>query len=464
MTAHLPSSGPQPILVGDRLERLRTRIHGELILPDDPQWDEARRAWQLLVDQRPAAVVVAADVQDVVAVVTTARELGLRVAPQSTGHGAGALGPLDDTILLRTSRLDTVEVHAETESVTVGAGARWGAVTAAAAAHGLAAVAGMASTVGVVGFALGGGLGWLARSHGLAANSVRSIEAVDARGRIIRIDDARNADLFWAARGGIAPVVVTSIELQLHPIERVQAGSLLWPIECATEVAHAWRAWAAEAPNAVTSLVRVLRYPPIPEIPEPLRGRAFVAIEAAIQGEDARTEQLLAPLRALDPELDTVRPMSPAELGSVHGDPPQPSPAHGASIAIARLSAGAVDAFLDAALAPSAGPLLSIELRHLGGEVSRPSTTGGAVAAIEAEGLVYAVGVVPVPPALEAVRSACGALIERLRPHAAGAIVKNFAETPTEAAALYGDTATRVRTTAWEWDPNGLIRTAHPLS
>ncbi|MCX6502971.1 MAG: FAD-dependent oxidoreductase [Microbacterium sp.] len=464
MTAHDPASTPDAgILPGDHLERLRTRVTGTVVLPGDPDWDDARRAWQLLADQHPAAVVYAATEQDVVATVATARKLGLSVAPQGTGHAATAIPSLRDTILLRTRALDTIEINPETERARVGAGAVWSQVVGAAAEHGLAAVAGMAPSVGVTGFTLGGGVGWLARSHGLAANSIRALDVVDAHGRSLHVDAARHADLFWAARGGVAPVVVTGLELQLYPIDEIVAGGLMWPLERAPEIAHAWRDWAQTLPDGVTSLVRVLRYPPIPEIPEFLRGRSFVAVEAAIQADADAADSLLQPLRALGPELDSVRPMSPADLASVHGDPDQPSPAYGESVVLSELTPDALEAFLDAALAPSSTSLLSIELRHLGGMLTPGRTGGGAVASIDGAGLVYSVGIVPFPEAQGPVRSAAAAVIERLAPYAADAVVKNFTDTPEAATALYGAAVERLRAVVAAWDPERVIRTGHPL-
>src|SRR5690606_8372036 len=178
-----------------KIEELRGRLHGELHLPGEAGWDGARGAWQLLADQRPDAVVEAADVHDVVEAVRAARALGLGVAPQSTGHAAGTLPGLAGTILLRTSRLDDVSIDPVAGTARVEAGARWGAVAAGAAAHGLAPVAGMAAGVGVVGLLLGGGLGWFARSHGLASNAVIAVEAVDAQGRMLTIDEHRHPEL-----------------------------------------------------------------------------------------------------------------------------------------------------------------------------------------------------------------------------------------------------------------------------
>ncbi|MDR7186829.1 FAD/FMN-containing dehydrogenase [Microbacterium trichothecenolyticum] len=471
-TDDLPDTAPvQPphpgVLPGEHLRALGARLRGELVLPSDDNWDEARRAWALLTDQQPAAVAIAADAADVSEIVRSARKLGLRVVPQGTGHAAGTLPDLRDALLLRTSRLAEVTVDPAKQTVRVGAGAVWSDVVAAAGRHGLAAVAGMAPTVGVAGFVLGGGIGWFARSHGLASQSLYAIEGIDAHGEPVRADATEHPELLWAARGGSVPFVVTSLELRLYQISELTAGGLIWPIERSAEIVRAWREWTTRLPDAVTSLVRVLRYPPIPEIPEIVRGRALVAIEVAAQVEGAAVTGLLEPLRALQPEIDTVRPMRPAELAVVHGDPERPAPAYGDSQLVAELSDQAIEAFLAAALAPQSSPLLSIEIRQLGGALSRtPMAAGGdgvgaAVSGIDGEGLVYAVGIVPVPQALDAVRAAASAVSDALSPFASGRVVKTFAERQSDAAALYGDAEERLKALRAEWDPDSQIVTGH---
>jgi FAD/FMN-containing dehydrogenase len=446
------------------LEHLRAAARGRVLLPGDGGWAAARRAWQLRVDQQPAAVVEAATAEDVIAAVRAARAGGLRVAPQATGHGAATVPDLGDAILLRTGALTEVRVDAAAGVARVGAGARWSQVAEAADRAGFAAVAGFAPSVGAVGFSLGGGLGWFARSHGLAAEHIVAVEGVDAHGHLVRADADRNSELLWAARGGVLPLIVTALEVQLHRVPTVQAGSLMWPIEQAADVAHAWRAWIGGVPDTVTSLARVLRFPPLEVFPEPVRGRAFVVVEAAIQDADA--DGILAPLRALRPEMDTVRPMRAADLGTVHGDPVDPSAAYGEAVVLAEISAPAIDAFVEATLAPEAGALLSVELRHLGGRLSPggdPDGERGAVTSVSGEGLVMALGVVPAPEALEPVRRAAEGLVAHLQPFSSSQVVKNFAERPAPAEAFYGSALARLRDVRSHWDPDGLIATAHPL-
>jgi FAD/FMN-containing dehydrogenase len=167
-----------------------------LVLPHDPEWNEARRAWNLAVDQQPAAVALPESADDVAAVVRWARTRGLRIAPQGTGHAAGAMGSLAHTVLVKTERMRGVEIDAERRVARVEAGVLWEEVGEAAAEHGLAALAGSSPDVGVVGYTLGGGISWLGRRYGLAANNVVAVELVNADGEHVRADADHEPELF----------------------------------------------------------------------------------------------------------------------------------------------------------------------------------------------------------------------------------------------------------------------------
>ena len=191
-----------------------------LCFPGDAGYDEARLAWNLAVDQRPAAVALPETVDDVVAAVDYARTVGLRVSVQGTGHGARH-DLLDGTLLINTARMTGVEIDAIARVATVAAGTIWIDVVDAAVEHGLTALHGSAQDVGVVGYSLGGGIGWLSRKHGLSASSVLSAEVVTADGEVVRADAETNPDLFWALRGGGGSFgVVTSVEIALYPSPR----------------------------------------------------------------------------------------------------------------------------------------------------------------------------------------------------------------------------------------------------
>ena len=204
---------------------------------------------------------------------------------------------------------------------------KWEDVLPRASELGLAALHGSTPDVSVVGYTLGGGVGWYARSHGLSANNVVAIELVTADGELRRVDHEHDPELFWALRGGGGNFgVVTAIEIRLFPIAEVYAGVLFFPWERTSEVLHAWKAWLPSVPDELTSVGRVLQFPPIEEVPAPFRGRSFVLVEAVFSGSEADGAELLRPLRELGPELDTFAMVPPAAIAELHMDPPNPIP------------------------------------------------------------------------------------------------------------------------------------------
>jgi len=441
---------------------LRSALQGDVVAPEDEGWDEARQAWNLTVDQRPAAVVLPESAEDVRDTVRFAYEVGLRVAPQGTGHGAAALGDLGDTILLKTERLRGVEIDPEARTARVAAGTIWIEVVEAAAEHGLAALAGSSPDVGVVGYTLGGGLSWLARKHGIGANQVTAVELVTADGRLVRADAETNADLFWAVRGGGGNFgVVTALEFNLFPITEVYAGILWFPIDRAAEILNEWRAWTDGQPEEMTSVGRLLQFPPIPEIPEPVRGQSFVVVQAIFLGDEAEGKALLAPLRALGPVLDTVTTIPITELSRLHMDPEGPAPGAGDGGMLAEVDAELVDTLVDLTVG---SPLLSVELRHLGGAVARPRPEHGAVSHFDAPFIMYAVGIAPTPEAKEIVEGVTAVLRDALAPWEADHTYLNFAETRRGGTSLFGgDAHARLRRIKAEVDPQDVIRSNHPL-
>jgi FAD/FMN-containing dehydrogenase len=213
-------------------EALQATITGEVFVPGDDGYDNARRAFFLNLDQRPSLIVLAESSADVVRAVQFARAHGRRIAPQSTGHGAAPLEPLEDAMLLKTSRMRRVEIAPATRMARAEAGAQWQDVTVPAAQYGLAALAGTSPNVGVAGYTLGGGIGWLGRCYGLAANNVTAVELVTVDGLALRVDAGHEPDLFWAVRGGGGSVgVVTALEMTLFPVPELYAGVLFFGIE-----------------------------------------------------------------------------------------------------------------------------------------------------------------------------------------------------------------------------------------
>ena len=447
------------------LAELRPRLANRIVGPEDPGWDEARRAWNLAVDQHPAVVARPESADDVVAVVEVAREHHLRVAPQGTGHGASPRSSLERSVLVDTSRMNAVEIDPERRRVRLQAGAQWQHVVAPAAEHGLAGLAGSAGDVCVTGYALGGGSGWMARRYGMAANSIRAAEVVTADRGLVRADADNEPDLFWALRGGGGSFgVVTALELELFPVRELYAGVLFWPQERATEVLGAWGEWTVTVPDEMTSLGRLLNFPPFEEIPEPVRGRSFVAVEAAWLGDEAGGAEVLGPLRALGPEMDTFATIPPPGLAGLHMDPPEPVPGGGDGMLLDDLPKTATDALVATAGPGTDSPLTSIEIRHLGGAVGRPGPDHGALGPIDAPYLVFAVGPAMTPEMMAAVTARVGE-VQRVLAQWDGGRFLTFTERPGQTERMFpDDTYRRLREVKGRYDAGNLIQANHEIA
>ncbi len=203
---------------------------GRVVRPGDRDWDAARGTFNLLIDQQPEAIAFPTDERQVAAVVADARERGLRIAVQATGHNAGPLGSLEETLILNTSALTGVSIDTAARRVRVAAATTWEQVTPRLSDLGLAALHGSSPKVGIVGYSLGGGIGWLARKHGMQTNAVTAIELVTAEGDLVRTDAVHEPELFWALRGGNGNFgVVTALEFAVHAGARALRGRAVLP-------------------------------------------------------------------------------------------------------------------------------------------------------------------------------------------------------------------------------------------
>ncbi len=436
-----------------------------LVFPEDERWDEARQAWNLSVDQRPAAVAEPRTARDVCEVVKWARARGYRVAAQGTGHNAAPLGTDESVVLIKTHRMRQVSVDAESRVARAQAGALWGDVVPAAAEHGLAALSGSSHDVGVVGYMLGGGISFLSRRYGLASNRVLAIEYVDAHGDLVRADRANEADVFWAMRGGGGAFgVVTAIEFELFDIPTVYAGTLFFPLGRAAEVLHAWAKWTETAPETITSTGRVLRFPPVPELPPHLSGQAFAMIEIISLDSEAETDEAIASLRALVPTIDTITTIPAAALLPLHMDPPGPVPGVGDHQLLDELPAEAVDAVLAAGIARSDSKLIGFQFRHLGGELARGRAGNGALAAIDARFATYGVGIAATPDMKADAEEELGHLRMALAPWDSAREYLNFAERPVGGGTLWDEDAhNRLRIIKGKVDPEDVFLSNHPI-
>ncbi len=427
-----------------------------LIEPGDAGWDPARTAWNLAVEQRPAAVATPASAEEAAAAVRAAAERGLRVVVQNTGHGAGRVVVDEGALLLRTGGLASVAIDPDRRVARIGGGVQMGDVVIAAAEHGLAPAPGSSPSVGALGYLLGGGHSWLSSRTGLAANDLLAVDVVTADGEIVRLDDEVDDEAMWALRGGGGGwAAVTAAEVALHPVGELAGGSLMFPLERAGEVLEAWRDWSAALPEGVTTIGRVLRFPPVEPVPEPLRGRAFAIVEAVDLDGPERLEGLLTGLRELGPAMDTIRPLRSTDLREVHMDPPEPVPAVGGGLLIGALEADALAAVVAAATEGPGEALIGAEVRRLGGPVAR-ARAEGVVCAIAADAAVYAVGIAAGPDLAAASKAGVDAVRSAAGPWAAGYGLPNLAAESDPMASIFPpDDLARLTAVADRFDPDG---------
>jgi hypothetical protein len=444
------------------------QIDGHIAVPSDADWDQARLAWNLAVDQQPEAVVFAESTDDVAKTVVFAAANGLRVAAQGTGHGAGPLPPLADTILLKTERMRGIAIDTEERTARVEAGALSLELAEAAGEHGLASLPGSSPDVGVIGYTLGGGLSWLGRQYGFACNSVTGIDVVSADGEQRSVTAQDDPDLFWALRGGGGGyAIVTALHLSLLPIAEVYGGILIFPAELGAAAFRGYRDWALSAPEEITSVARLLRPPPIPDVPEPLRGVPLITIDACFTGDAAAGDELIAPLRALgEPIMDSFGPMPAAGLCRIHMDPEQPVPGLTAQAPIAELSDEAIEAFVANGPGPETGStLLLAELRQLGGALARRSEGSGALDKLDFPFVLEAVGALMAPDAGETVPRDLKRLEEAMGPFRAPGGYFNFIDSVCDVdAILPAETCSRLAEVKRAWDPAGTIVANHAVA
>jgi FAD/FMN-containing dehydrogenase len=294
--------------------QLAEDIRGRVIVPDDPDYDEARTVFYGGIDRRPALIVRVADAADVARVIELARETGLELAVRSGGHSVAAHGVSDGGIVLDLSDMRGLEIDPERRVAWAETGLTTGEYTAAAGAHGLATGFGDTGSVGIGGITLGGGLGFLVRKHGLTIDDLLAAEVVTADGELLRVDAESHPDLFWAIRGGGGNFgVATRFQFRLHPLEAFVGGMLLLP--ATPDVIAKFVAAAEAAPEELSTIANVMAAPPMPFVPPEHHGKLVVLGLLGYAGPVDEGEAAIAPFRALaTPLADMVRPMPYAEM------------------------------------------------------------------------------------------------------------------------------------------------------
>jgi len=451
---------PTVATADERLDLLRSRLIGDLITADDPDYDEARRVLYFMVDRRPLAIVRAADAYDVAAAVTFARDHSLPLAVRSGGHSLAYLSVIDDAIVVDFSRMERVSIDPEARIARVQPGATSGDLAAPANAHGLALTTGDTHSVGFGGLTTGGGIGFMVRKYGLAIDNLISAQVVTAAGEILNVSANEHADLFWAIRGGGGNVgIVTEFVFRLAPVGQILGGELLLP--ASREVLRGYLDYADSAPDDLTTIANLLYAPPAPHVPEERVGELVLSILVCWTGDIAAGEQALAPLRALaEPVADAVAMIPYPEIYRFTAHQAEP---HAASIRMMfadELSDEALDAALTA-MQPASSPFSLIQFRGLGGAMARVPDDATAFAHRQRRYFVAIIGLWLDPAEDAAPHAAWTAALWQTIRHEGSGVYVNFLE--VEGADRVREAyppATYARLTAIKrrYDPENLFR------
>ena len=347
---------------------------GELLLPEGPGYDAARRIWNGAIDRRPACVARCSGVADVVEAVRFARQRDLLVSVRSGGHGVGGHALCDDGLVIDLSGMKGIRVDPAARTVRAEAGVLWGELDRETQLHGLATVGGIVTHTGIAGLTLGGGIGWLMRKHGATVDNLLSADLVTADGEVVTASEERNADLFWGIRGGGGNFgIATSFEYRLHPVGPiVLAGPVFHPLEDAPEVLRFYREFIAAAPDELTTIFDLSVAPPLPFLPEEVHGKPIVMVGACYAGSPDDGAEVVRSLKQFGrPIVDLLEPKPYTALQSMF-DPLVP---HGwyrywKSVELPPLTDDAIDTLVEHASAATSPKSYCIVFQ-LGGALRR---------------------------------------------------------------------------------------------
>ena len=297
---------------------LKQTIRGGVVLPEDADYEAARRVYNAMIDKRPAVIARCVDAADVVAAISFARAAHLVVAIRGGGHNGPGLGTVDGGLVVDLSPMRGVRVDPGARLAYAAGGATAGDVDHATHAFGLAAPFGIIATTGIGGLTLGGGIGHLSRAYGLSIDSLVSADVVLADGRLVTANERENADLFWALRGGGGNFgIVVSFTYKLHPVGTVVGGPMFWPLERTREIMSFYRDFMLNAPEDLTGFFAFHTVPPAAPFPQELQMQKVCGIVWCYTGEPSKADERFAPVRKLAPALDWVQPLPLPALNSM---------------------------------------------------------------------------------------------------------------------------------------------------
>jgi FAD/FMN-containing dehydrogenase len=445
------------------VEQFKAGLRGEFIQPGDPDYDEARKVYNGMIDKRPRMIVRCADVADVISCVNLARDNEVLLAVRGGGHNGGGLGVADDGLVIDLSEMRSVRVDPDAQTVRVEGGATWGDVDHATHAFGLAVPTGIISTTGVAGLTLGGGHGYLARKYGLTIDNLLEADVVLADGSLVKASEEENEDLFWALRGGGGNFgVVTSFLFRGNPVSTVYAGPMFWELDQAEEILRWYREFSPQAPEDMYGFFAFLVVPPAPPFPEHLHGKKMCGVVWCYSGAMEGAEEAFRPIRQEvgPPAFEFLGPMPLPVLNSLFDALYPPGLQwYWRGDFVTELTDEAIAMHLR--YGPEVPTMHStMHLYPIDGAVHRVGSHDTAFSYREAKWSAVFVGVDPDPDNNERIIGWTKEYWDAVHPHAGGGAYVNFMmdEGQERIKATYRDNFERLVAIKNKYDPTNLFR------
>jgi FAD/FMN-containing dehydrogenase len=447
------------------LAQFAATLEGTLLRPGEARYDDEVATFNLATSHRAPIVVAATNTADVVAAVRFAAAHRLPVGVNASGHGAVTM--IDQGVLVSTKNMTSVQIDPSNRTATIGAGVKWKAVIDAAAPYGLAPLCGSSSDVAAIGYTTGGGLPILGRTFGFAADHVQSMTVVTADGVVRTADPQHETELFWGIRGGKGNFgIVSEMTVDLMPVDRLYGGGIYYAGEHAPAVLRAFRAWAVTLDEKANPSLALLRLPPIPDIPEPLRGKFVVHVRFGYVGSTADGERLVAPMREAAPAIfDSLGEMPYTALDSICQDPDHPVPFYERSTLLRAFDEATVEHLLTVAGPAADIPVLSVEVRQLGGALGRSPAVPNAVGSRDAGYVLIGIGVL-MPPIAEIAPAGVDRVVSSFAPFSTGRSMVNLHGRPTDAdrgLPWAPDIYARLCALKAAYDPNNMFCFGHAI-
>jgi hypothetical protein len=445
------------------LRELQASFRGQLVGPDEPDYDEHRRVWNGSINRSPALIARSAGVADVIAAVRFAREQGPLVALRSGGHSYPGLSVCDAGMVIDLGQMKGIRVDPEARTARAQAGVLLGEMDRETQAFGLAVPAGIVTHTGLAGLTLGGGIGWLDRKYGLTIDQLLSVDLVTADGELVKATETENPDLFWGVRGGGGNFgVVTEFEFRLNPVgPMVLSGPILWAMEDSPDVMRFYRDWITEVPDELTTIVTFRRVLPSPVVPSELHGKHVVIVGCCYAGSPEEGEEVLGPLRRFgSPLLDMCQP-KPYVAHQASLDPSFPHDwwYYIRSCNLAELNDEVVDIMADHGQR-IASPVTVFSIFQLGGAVARVGEDEAAFTGRNAGHTVNVIGITTTGEGFDPEREWARGLWSALEPHHQNVYVNFLMEEGEDRVRqAYGaEKYDRLKALKRKYDPDNFFR------